>query len=68
MNGTVATPSKKPGEASDGANHFSFTHENCEKLKKYHQPKLTLKTILDSHTNVGITIILRLLLFYTSRN
>jgi hypothetical protein len=31
----VVTPSKKPGTASDGANLFSFSRENCEKLKRF---------------------------------
>ena len=29
----VVTPSEKPVAASDGVNRFSFSHENCEKLK-----------------------------------
>jgi hypothetical protein len=33
-----------------------------------HRPKLILKTVFDSHTNVGISIIIRLRLFYISRN
>ncbi len=35
MKDLVVTPSKKPGVASDGTNHFSFSHENWEKLKRF---------------------------------
>ena len=35
MKDLVVTPSKKPGEDSDGANRFSFSHENFEKLKNF---------------------------------
>ena len=35
MKDLVVTPSKKPGAASDGANHFSFSHENGEKLNRF---------------------------------
>ena len=35
MKDPIVTPSKKPGAASDGTNHFSFSHENCEKLKRF---------------------------------
>ena len=35
MKDLVVTPSKKPGEDSDGANRFSFSHENFEKLKRF---------------------------------
>jgi hypothetical protein len=31
----VVTPSEKLGTASDGVNLFSFSHENCEKLKRF---------------------------------
>jgi hypothetical protein len=31
----LVTPSKKPGTASDNANLFSFSHENCEELKRF---------------------------------
>ncbi len=31
----VVTPSKKWGMALDNANLFSFSHENCEKLKRF---------------------------------
>jgi hypothetical protein len=34
-NGTTVTPSKKLGTASDGANLFSFSHDNCEKLQRF---------------------------------
>ena len=35
MKDLVVTPSKKPGAASDGADCFSFSHENCEKVKRF---------------------------------
>ena len=54
----VATPSKKPGAASDGVNCFSFLHENCETLKRFTPPKTDSETVFDSPTNVGISIIL----------
>jgi hypothetical protein len=35
MKNLIVTPSKKPGTASDGANLFNFSNENCEKLKRF---------------------------------
>jgi hypothetical protein len=35
MKDLVVTPSKKLGTASDGTNLFSFSHENCAKLKRF---------------------------------
>jgi hypothetical protein len=35
MKDPVVTPFEKPGAASDGANRFSFSHENYEKLKRF---------------------------------
>jgi hypothetical protein len=54
--------------ALDGANLFSLSHGNCEKLKDSHHPKPILKTAVDSQTYVGISIILCLQLLYISRN
>jgi hypothetical protein len=48
-----------PGTASDGANLFSFSHENCEKLKDLHHPKLIQKSVFDSQAYVGISTIIR---------
>ncbi len=43
--------------ASNGANLFSFSHENCEKLKRFAPIRnWFLKTIFDSHSNVGISM------------
>ena len=55
-----------PGTALDGANLFSFSHENCEKLKRFAPSKTD--SDFDSQAYVGISTILRLQLFYMSRN
>ena len=34
MQDLIVTPSENPGTALDGANLVSFSHENCEKLKR----------------------------------
>ncbi len=54
--------------ASDGANLFSFSHENCEKLKRFAPSKTDSETCFDSHAYVGISTIIHLQLFYISRN
>ncbi len=36
----LVTPSEKLGAASDGVTLLSFSHENCEKLKREHHPNL----------------------------
>jgi hypothetical protein len=62
----VVTPSERPEMASDGENLFSFSHENSEKLKRFAPIRnWFLKTVFDSHSNVGISMI-RIL--YINRN
>ncbi len=57
----VVIPSKKPVVALDGANRFSFSHENCEKLKRFTPSKTdsqnrfsVLFFVCDCSTSVGI--------------
>ncbi len=48
---------------------FFVSHMKIVRNKKdLHHSKLILKTVFDSHTYVGISIILRLQLFYIGRN
>jgi hypothetical protein len=48
---------------------FLVSHMKFVRNQKYlHHPKLILKTVFDSKTYVGIMTILRLGLFYISRN
>jgi hypothetical protein len=52
--------------ALDGANLFCFSHENCDKLKRFAPiQNWFLKTIFNSHSNIGISIFQ---ILYISRN
>ncbi len=43
--------------ALDGANLFSFSHEKCEKLKRFAPIRNWFpKTVFDSHSNIGISM------------
>ena len=42
----------------DGANLFSFSHENCEELKRFAPSKTDSETRFDSQAYVGISTII----------